>query len=175
MEILLPIRYRKGHPEHRGSYLATPKTRSMGMGRDLYALRKDGTEFPVESDLSPIETNEETFVMASIINITERIEHEAAIIDREKRAEELFHANEKIAIQKKSLDKEKELNELKTRFVSTTSHEFRTPLSAINFAAGSIKRYWARKEPIMIEKKLGKIEDQVLHMTTLLDDMLLVG
>jgi PAS domain S-box-containing protein len=74
-----------------------------------------------------------------------------------------------------ALEKEKELNELKSRFVSVASHEFRTPLSAINFAAGSMKKYWARMESIIIEKKLAKIEDQVLHMTELLDDVLLVG
>ena len=75
----------------------------------------------------------------------------------------------------KALKKEKELSELKSKFVSTASHEFRTPLSAINFAAGSIKKYWAKMEPIMIEQKLHKIEDQVKHMTKLLDDILIVG
>ncbi|MGK0448896.1 MAG: PAS domain S-box-containing protein [Polaribacter sp.] len=74
-----------------------------------------------------------------------------------------------------ALKKEKELNELKSRFVSTASHEFRTPLSAINFAAGSMKKYWSKMEPIMIAKKLDKIENQVLHMTNLLDDVLIVG
>jgi PAS domain S-box-containing protein len=74
-----------------------------------------------------------------------------------------------------ALEKQKELNVLKSRFVSTASHEFRTPLSSINFAAGSIKKYWAKMEPIVIQKKLDKIEDQVLHMTKLLDDVLIVG
>jgi PAS domain S-box-containing protein len=74
-----------------------------------------------------------------------------------------------------ALEKQKELNELKSKFVSTASHEFRTPLSAINFAAGSIKKYWGKMEPIMIEKKLHKIEDQVMHMTKLLDDILIIG
>jgi PAS domain S-box-containing protein len=83
--------------------------------------------------------------------------------------------NERTLELKKALSKEKELNELKSRFVSTASHEFRTPLSSINFAAGAIKKYWAQMEPIMIEKKLDKIEDQVLHMTKLLDDILIVG
>jgi PAS domain S-box-containing protein len=74
-----------------------------------------------------------------------------------------------------ALEKQKELNTLKSSFVSTASHEFRTPLSAINFAAGSLKKYWNKMEPLLIEKKLDKIEDQVLHMTRLLDDILLVG
>ena len=74
-----------------------------------------------------------------------------------------------------ALKKEKELNELKSRFVSIASHEFRTPLSAINFAAGSMKKYWAKMDPLMVSNKLQKIESQVLHMTRLLDDVLIVG
>ncbi|WP_415370802.1 PAS domain S-box protein [Patiriisocius sp. Uisw_047] len=83
--------------------------------------------------------------------------------------------NERTLKLNQALEKQKELNELKSRFVSTASHEFRTPLSSINFAAGSIKKYWAKMEPIIIQKKLDKIEDQVLHMTQLLDDILIVG
>jgi PAS domain S-box-containing protein len=74
-----------------------------------------------------------------------------------------------------ALKKEKKINELKSRFVSTASHEFRTPLSAINFVAGYMKKYWSKMEPIMIAKKLSKIEKQVFHMTKLLDDVLIVG
>ena len=83
--------------------------------------------------------------------------------------------NERTIKLNKALNKEKVLNELKSKFVSTASHEFRTPLSAINFAAGSIKKYWSKMSPIMIEKKLYRIENQVLHMTELLDDILIVG
>ena len=83
--------------------------------------------------------------------------------------------NERTLKLNQALEKQKELNVLKSRFVSTASHEFRTPLSSINFAAGSIKKYWAKMEPIVVQKKLHKIEDQVLHMTKLLDDILIVG
>ena len=74
-----------------------------------------------------------------------------------------------------ALKEQKRLTELKSQFISTTSHEFRTPLAAINFAAGSLKKYLTKMEPILIKKKLNKIEDQVLHMTKLLDDVLNIG
>ena len=64
---------------------------------------------------------------------------------------------------------------LKSRFVSMASHEFRTPLSAINFAAGFIKKYWTRLNEEERLKKLTKIEEQVKHMTNLLDDVLTMG
>jgi PAS domain S-box-containing protein len=83
--------------------------------------------------------------------------------------------NERTIKLNEALEKQQELNQLKSKFVSTASHEFRTPLSAINFAAGSIKKHWIKMTPIMIAQKLNKIENQVRHMTELLDDILMVG
>jgi len=74
-----------------------------------------------------------------------------------------------------ALKKAEELNELKSKFVSMTSHEFRTPLSTINFAAGSVKKYWEKLDVYSRNKKLDKIENQVKHMTNLLDDILIIG
>jgi PAS domain S-box-containing protein len=72
VETLVPERFRTRHPEHRGGFFTNPSPRSMGAGRELYALRKDGREVPVEIGLSPVTTEQGIFVLASIIDITER-------------------------------------------------------------------------------------------------------
>ena len=72
VEVLIPERFRRGHPEHRIEFSSSPQARPMGAGRDLYAVRKDGSEFPVEIGLNPIETEDGLVVMSAIVDITER-------------------------------------------------------------------------------------------------------
>jgi len=87
VEILVPTKLRSSHAEERERYCTAPETRLMGRGRDLFGRRKDGTEFPVEIGLNPIRTADGLFVIASVLDITERKQIEAQLRRTERLAE----------------------------------------------------------------------------------------
>jgi PAS domain S-box-containing protein len=117
VEMLVSERLQDRHPSHRDRYLVAPNVRPMGAGLELYAMRKDRSEFPVEILLSPLTVESETIVSAAIRDVTARKKTEEAL----QRALTIERETERL----------RELDRLKDEFLSTVSHELRTPLTVI--------------------------------------------
>lgn len=121
VETLVPTRYRRHHPGLREAFHNEPRARPMGAGRELYALRKDGSEFPVEIGLTPIETDEGLMVLSSVVDITERKTAEVALRESERRLQEL-HA-ELLHVSRLSA---------MGQMAAMVAHELNQPLTAIS-------------------------------------------
>jgi PAS domain S-box-containing protein len=187
IEVLIPQRYQHKHVNHREAYTHHPKSRPMGVGMDLFAVRKDGKEFPVEVSLGNYENNGDKNVIAFISDISIRKkalaeveklndELEATVEQRTKELTDAMHQLEQSKEElSKSLEKEKELSELKSRFVSMASHEFRTPLSTVLSSSYLIEKYTAADDQPKREKHLQRIISSVNMLTDILNDFLSVG
>jgi PAS domain S-box-containing protein len=187
IELLIPMRFHHKHVSHRDVYIKKPKSRPMGAGMDLYAAKKDGTEFPVEVSLGNYDNNGDKNVIAFIsdISIRKKAEQEieklnddleGAIEQRTRELTATMHALEKSKEELSiSLAKEKELSELKSRFVSMASHEFRTPLSTVLSSSYLIQKYLTTEDQPMREKHLQRIVSSVNMLTDILNDFLSVG
>ena len=159
VEVLLPARFRECHVGHRTRYHDEPKIRTMGTGLDLFAIRKDGTEFPVAISLSPLKTNEGVFAMSAIRDITGRTQLEEALRQKNNALEE---QNRRV----------EEANRLKSQFLANMSHELRTPLNGIIGFAEIM--HDGRVGPVSDQHKeyLSDILTSARHLLQLINDVL---
>lgn len=193
LDILIPKKKHEVHHAHMKKYLNHKTHRQMGQGRDLFGTRKDGSTFPVEVGLNPFELKGDSYVMAVVIDITLRKQQEQEILKLnnelesriEKRTQELQIAVKGLEEEvikrkaaenkiKESLRKERELNELKTKFLSLVSHEFKTPLSGILTSTTLIGKYTETEQQHKREKHLKTIAGKVKYLNNILDDFLSV-
>jgi PAS domain S-box-containing protein len=156
IELLVPVRYRPKHPSYRDGYINDPRPRPMGAGLELFALRKDGTEFAAEISLSPIETPSGTLVTAAVRDISDRLE------DARRRSLELEEQNRRM----------QEANRLKSEFVANMSHELRTPLNSIIGFAKLMHSGKAGPVSPTHGEYLGDILTSAKHLLQLINDVL---
>ena len=191
LSILIPREYRSTHPRQVNEFLQKSNPRQMGHGRDLYGRHKDGSVFPVEAGLNPFEVYGSKYVMALVTDISVRKNQEKEIIQLnlsleqkiDERTKELKQTikelKEEVAKRKEaeykikeSLRKERELNELKTKFLSLVSHEFKTPLSGILTSATLAGKYTETEQQDKREKHLKTIQSKVKYLNNILNDFL---
>jgi len=201
IEILIPMRFHHNHDSYRESFYNNPSNRSMGRGRDLFGITKNGNEIPLEVSLSYYKQKGEFFVIAFVVDITQRKRQEATLMEQNNQLEQISATIKKLNIELEdkveqrtlilkealqqleisqqelsdALQKEKELSEIKSRFVSMASHEFRTPLSTVLSSASLIGRYTKEEEQINRDKHIKKIKESVKHLNDLLEDFLSLG
>ncbi|MEZ4671328.1 MAG: PAS domain S-box protein [Anaerolineae bacterium] len=151
VEELVPDEFRMSHSRDRGQYM-TGEIPRRSHAVEAFGRRRDGNQFPAEIQLSYVAAPEGPMVMTYVIDISARKQAEDAL--------------------KQALEQEKELGELKSRFVSMASHEFRTPLAGILATTESLSIYRNRMDNAQIDNRLNKIRQQVMHMRNIMEDML---
>ena len=184
ISMLMPEPDRSSHDQYIANYEETGKKRIIGIGREVHGLKKDGTTFPFRLAVSEVFYKDRKVFTGFVHDLTHQKEaeielkkhtQELEVMVRErtkdliKLVSELEQAKADVSV---SLEKEKELNQLKSRFVSMASHEFRTPLSSVQLSASLITKYVEKGEYSPIEKHTGRIKSSVQLLTNILDDFL---
>jgi len=172
LELLIPKNLRAKHTSHREGYFSNPKARPMGKEMELCAQKKDGKIFPVEISLAYYEFNGEKLAISFITDITERKRSVEALKQLNEDLEQRV-ADRTLELTN-ALEREKELSEMKTRFVSMASHEFRTPLSAVLSSVSLIQQYSKPDQEDKRKKHIDRIKSSVKNLTDILNNFLSV-
>ena len=159
VEVLVPKRFRKKHAKHRYGYYGEHPTRPMGIGLDLFGLRKNGTEFPVEISLSPLETEDGLLVSAAIRDVTQRKRMEEDVQklneDLKQRASQLEAANKELEA-----------------FSYSVSHDLRAPLRSIDGFSHVVLEDYGEQLPADARGYLERVRAAAQRMAVLIDDLL---
>lgn len=184
ISMLMPQPYRNEHDGYIHRYQSTGNPHIIGIGREVVGLKKDGTTFPFKLGVSEVQFLGRKIYTGFIHDISREKEAEEQLHEYAAHLEEeverrtvwlkdtvtaLQEAKEEVSL---SLEKEKELGQLKSRFVSMASHEFRTPLSAVQLSASLIEKYAQPFDNENIRKHVSKIKNAVGNLTTILNDFL---
>ncbi|MGY4386115.1 two-component system sensor kinase FixL [Pedobacter sp. UYP24] len=184
ISMLMPEPDRSGHDGYIARYKHTGEKRIIGTGREVRGLRKDGSTFPFRLAVNEVKYNERNIYTGFIHDLSKEKEAEQRLREYAAELEELVEertislrktvtalkeAKEEVSL---SLFKEKELNQMKSRFVSMASHEFRTPLSSIQLSSVLIDKYAEPFDNENIRKHVIKIKNAVGNLTTILNDFL---
>jgi PAS domain S-box-containing protein len=184
ISMLMPEPDKSSHDGYLHRYQNTGEKRIIGKGREVRGLRKDGTTFPFRLAVSEVQYDDRIIYTGFIHDLSREKEAEQRLKEYAAELEELVEertkslkkmvsalseAKEEVSL---SLEKEKELNQMKSRFVSMASHEFRTPLSSVQLSSVLIEKYAEPYDNVHIKKHVSKIKNAVGNLTTILNDFL---
>ncbi len=170
IEVLVSGAVRERHHEHRDHYAEHPITRPMGIGLELFAQRKDGSQFPVEISLSPIRSSQGSRVIAIVRDITTRKQAEAKInAIHQQFAAELAATNQQLEIRNREVER---ANRLKSEFLASMSHELRTPLHTVIGFADLLAEELKGALNADQRRFVGHIQRDSRHLLELINDVL---